>query len=95
MHRPEQQVVAPPSPPQGLPAVAHELLSGVQVLLVPHLPLQQAPELVQAWLSATQLVAVAQTWLVVHWRLQQSVFTPQAPPGAAQVVTDDVQACVP
>jgi len=93
LQRPEQQLPAPPSPaPQGLPAVAQELLSGVQVPFV-QVPLQQPAEAVQAWLSAMQLVAVAQLWLL-HWRLQQSVLIPQAAPAGAQVVTDEVQVCV-
>jgi hypothetical protein len=92
LHRPEQQVVVPPSVvPQGLPAVAHELLRGLQVPPVPQVPLQQEAEVVQAWLSATQVVAVAQTRWAVHWRLQQSVFTAHEIPGPAQVVTEELQ----
>jgi hypothetical protein len=53
--------------------------------------LQQSEEDVQAWLSATQLVAVEHTWLVVsHWRLQQSVATAHELPGPLQIDTDDV-----
>jgi hypothetical protein len=93
LQRPEQQLPAPPSPaPQGLPAVAQALLSGLQVPFA-QVPLQQPAEAVQAWLSAMQLVAVAQMWFV-HWRLQQSVLTPHAAPAGAQVVTDEVQVCV-
>jgi hypothetical protein len=55
-------------------------------------PLQQTDESVQAWLSAVQLVALAQTPRVVsHCRLQQSVFTAQELPAPLHVVTDDAQ----
>src|SRR5262245_55539575 len=90
LHRPEQQAVVPASSvPHGLPAVAQVVLSGVQVPPV-HLPLQHEAELVQAWLSATQLGAVAQTPRAVsHWKLQQSVATAQELPGPMQFVIDD------
>jgi hypothetical protein len=95
LHRPEQHVVAPPSvAPHGLPAVAHVVLSGLHVPPL-QLPLQHDAELEQVWLSATQLVALAQTPREVsHWRLQQSVGALQAPPAAAQVTTEDVQTCI-
>jgi hypothetical protein len=90
LQRPEQQVVVPASVvPHGLPAVAQVVLSGLQVLPL-QLPLQQAAELVHAWLSATQLEAVEQTPRAVsHWRLQQSVGTAHELPGPLQVATDD------
>ena len=89
LHRPEQQLVPPPSPvPQGLPAVAQAAFSGWQVPPL-QLPLQQEPELEQLWLSATQLDAVEQIPFVVsHWRLQQSVATAHELPGPEQVATD-------
>jgi hypothetical protein len=95
LHNPEQQVVVPPSVAlQGLPAVAQELLSGLQLPEV-QLPLQQADDSVQGWLSATQLVPLAQAPRVVsHCRLQQSVLTPQGLPDGAHVVTYDLQALV-
>ena len=62
---PEQQPPAPPSVAvQGLPAVRQVVLSGWHLLPV-QLPLQQADESVQAWLSAVQLVALLQTPRVV------------------------------
>jgi hypothetical protein len=88
LHRPEQH---PPAPPlgavQGLPAVRQVVLSGWHFPPV-QVPLQQLDELVQVAMSATQLVAVAQTPRAVsHWRLQQSVFTAQEVPAAPQVVS--------
>ena len=62
---PEQHPPAPPSDwEQGLPAVRQVVLRGVQVPPV-QVPLQQADEALQAWLSAVQLVALLQTLLVV------------------------------
>jgi len=89
LQSPEQQLLPPPSAtPQGLPAVAQAVLSGWQVEPL-QLPLQQAPELEQLWLSATQLDAVEQVPFVVsHWRLQQSVATAHELPGPEQVATD-------
>jgi hypothetical protein len=96
VHNPEQQRdAAPPSPGaplalQGFPAVRHAVLSGA------HLPalqfwLQHSPEVAQAWLSATQLAALAQTPVAVsHWRLQQSVASLQELPGPLHTVTDDL-----
>jgi hypothetical protein len=47
VHRPEQQLVAPPSVlPQGLPAVAQLVFSGLHTLPL-QLPLQQDAELEQ------------------------------------------------
>jgi hypothetical protein len=89
---PEQQPPAtPPSPVvQGLPAVLQLVLSGWQVPPL-QLPLQQADEEAQTWLSAMQLATFAQTPLVVSQRrLQQSVAAAQGPPGPLQVETDDV-----
>jgi hypothetical protein len=58
---PEQHPPAPPSEvEQGLPAVRQVVLSGWQVPPV-QVPLQQADEVLQAWLSAVQLVALLQT----------------------------------
>jgi hypothetical protein len=93
VHSPEQQVVgAAPSADvelavQGFPAVRQVALSGWQCPPV-QLWLQHSDAVVHAWLSATQLVALAQRWLVVsHWRLQQSVATWHELPGPPQVVT--------
>ena len=62
LQRPEQQPPAPPSVAlvHGLPAVRQVVLSGWHLLFV-HVPLQQVAELVQAALSAVQLVALEQT----------------------------------
>ena len=55
-------------------------------------PLQQLAELVQVAPSATQAVALAQTWRVLsHWRLQQSVFTEQELPAAPQLFSREAQ----
>jgi len=85
---PEQQ---PPAPPevvavQGLPAVRQAVLSGWHLPPV-QVPLQHAAEELHAALSAVQLVALAQTPLAVHWRLQQSVLAAQVAPAAPQVVS--------
>jgi hypothetical protein len=95
LQRPEQQLPAPASPaPHGFPAVAHAVLSGWHVPLA-QFPLQQEPEDEQFWLSATQLEAVEQVFFVVsHWRLQQSVATPQELPGPEQVPTDELHVCI-
>ena len=88
VQRPEQQS---PAPLQGLPAVAQVVLSGTHVPPV-QVPLQQPAEVVQAALSATQLVALAHLPVAVsHWRLQQSVLTAQELPAPLQVLTDDAQ----
>ena len=88
LHRPEQQPPAPPSvAEQGLPAVRQAVLSDWHFPPL-QLPLQQLAELVQVMLSATQVVALAQTWRVPsHWRLQQSVFTAQELPAAPQLLS--------
>jgi hypothetical protein len=58
---PEQHPPAPPSvAEQGFPAVRQAVLSGWHVPPV-QVPLQQADEALQAWLSAVQLVALLQT----------------------------------
>jgi hypothetical protein len=92
LQRPEQQPPAPPAVAvQGLPAVRQVVLSGWHFPPV-QVPLQQPVELVQVAPSATQVVAVAQTWLAVsHWRLQQSVFTAQELPAAPQVLSREAQ----
>jgi hypothetical protein len=90
LQSPEQQPPAP-APLQGLPAVRQVVLSGTHLLPV-QLPLQQEAELVQAALSAVQLVAVLQIPRVVsHWRLQQSVLAVQDIPAPRQVVTREAQ----
>jgi hypothetical protein len=74
-----------------LPAVKHVLLRGTHLLPV-QVPLQQLADVVQAALSATQLVAVEHLPVAVsHWRLQQSVLTAQELPAPLQVLTDDAQ----
>ena len=93
LQSPEQQPPAglPAVAVQGLPAVRQVELSGTHLLPV-QFPLQQAAELVQAALSAVQVVAVLQVLRVVsHWRLQQSVFAVQDIPAPRQVVTRDAQ----
>jgi hypothetical protein len=92
LQRPEQQPPAPPAAAeQGLPAVRQAVLSGWHFEPL-QLPLQQLAELVQVALSATQVVAVAQTWSVLsHCRLQQSVFTAQELPAAPQVLSREAQ----
>jgi len=92
LQRPEQQ---PPALPvvavQGLPAVRQVVLSAWHLLPV-QVPLQQLAELVQVAPSATQAVALAQTWRVLsHWRLQQSVFTEQELPAAPQLFSREAQ----
>jgi hypothetical protein len=58
---PEQHPPAPPSVVEhGLPAVRQVVLSGWQVPPV-QVPLQQADEELQVWLSAVQLLALLQT----------------------------------
>jgi hypothetical protein len=93
LQRPEQQPPAglPEVAVQGLPAVRQVVLSGTHLLAV-QFPLQQEAELVQAALSAVQLVAVLQRPRAVsHWRLQQSVFAVQDIPAPRQVVTREAQ----
>jgi hypothetical protein len=92
LQRPEQQPPAPPSvAEQGLPAVKQAVLSGWHFEPL-QFPLQQLDEVVQAALSATQVVALAQTRRVLsHWRLQQSVFTAQELPAAPQVLSCEAQ----
>jgi len=92
LQRPEQQPPAPPSAAeQGLPAVRQAVLSGWHFEPL-QLPLQQLAELVQVALSATQVVALAQTWSVPsHCRLQQSVFTAQELPAAPQLLSREAQ----
>jgi hypothetical protein len=75
VHEPEQHG----SPPavHGLPLVRHEVLSGVHMPLVPHVPLQHAPFSVHAWLSA-----VHDGWHMLEMQLdeQQSVLALQLAP---------------
>jgi hypothetical protein len=65
-------------PPQELPAVRHEPLTGWHAPLAQE-PLQQALLVEQAWLSPTQLVAHTP---LLQLREQQSVPDAQAPPDA-------------
>jgi hypothetical protein len=94
LQRPEQQPPAPPAVAvQGLPAVRQVVLSGLHLPPL-QVPLQHWAEVLQVALSAVQLAALAQTPRdVSHCRLQQSVFTAQAAPAAAQVPTDEAQVC--
>jgi len=92
LQRPEQQPPAPPAVAvQGLPAVRQVVLSAWHFPPV-HVPLQHPEEPVQVAPSATQVVALAQTWRVLsHWRLQQSVFTAQELPAAPQALSREAQ----
>jgi hypothetical protein len=74
-----------------LPEVRQVPLSGWHAPFV-HLPPQQAPSLVQAPLSATQVLD-EQTPLL-QARVQQSVLAEQLAPAAAHLPTDDAQAWV-
>ena len=92
LQRPEQQPPAPPAGAvQGFPAVRQVVLSGWHFPPV-QLPLQQVDELLQVTPSATQAVALAQTWRAPsHCRLQQSVFTAQELPATPQVLRFEAQ----
>jgi hypothetical protein len=84
--RPEQQSALPA---QSLPAVLQLPLSGVQVLSVPQVPLQQASSAVHAFPSDTH-------WSTEHFpptqlSEQQSVPAAQTSPEAAQVVVVETQ----
>src|SRR3954447_25842115 len=92
LQRPEQQPPAPPAGAvQGLPAVKQVVLSAWHFPPV-QVPLQQPDEPVQVAPSATQVVALAQTWRAAsHCKLQQLVFTAQELPAAPQALSREVQ----
>jgi hypothetical protein len=70
------------------PEVRQVPLSGWHMPFV-HLPPQQAPSLVQAPLSATQVLA--EHTPLLQTRVQQSVLAEQLAPAAAHLPTDDAQ----
>src|SRR5581483_8131189 len=78
-----------PSPVQALPAVLHVVLSGVQVPL--HRLEQHCAALVQARLS--EMHAVAEHRLPMHWPPQQSGDLVHAAPGAPHIAM--VHRCMP
>ena len=73
------------------PEVRQVPLSGWHVPFV-HLPPQQAPSLVQAPLSATQVLE--EHTPLLQARVQQSVLAEQLAPAAAHLPTDDAHAWV-
>jgi len=96
-HSPEQQSADPPPSPagaplavQGLPAVRQVVLRGAHFPPAQFWP-QHSPDVVQAALSATQLLALAHTPRAVsHCRLQQSVDTLHELPAPLHTETDDL-----
>jgi hypothetical protein len=100
LHSPEQHVVeTPPSggAVQGLPADEHDVLSGVQVIvvappsadvLVPHFCPQHSASVVQGWLSATHALAHVPP---LHESEQQSSPDPHVAPAPWQFTMDAAQ----
>ena len=75
---------------QGLPAVLHAVLRGLQKP-AEQLPLQQAADEVQAALSATQVDTAGAQKPLTHERLQQSVAYWQGRPESRHSATDEPQ----
>jgi hypothetical protein len=75
---------------QGLPAVLHAVLSGLQ-RPAEQVPLQQAADEVQAALSATQIDTLGAQKPPTHERLQQSVAYWHGKPGSRHSATDEPQ----
>jgi len=97
VHNPEQHRDGVPPSAAGAPLAVHGLPAVRQVVVSgTHFPpaqfwLQHPAEVVQLWLSATQLGALAQTPRAVsHCRLQQSVASRHELPDPLHTVTDDL-----